>query len=118
MISPRREVAMPVAVIQEWSQGGDDTTNYDAIQAKLTAAEDPPDGFLLHTAGATGDGGFRIFEVGESGDGGFGIFEGWEARDDFDRFVEERLMPVVREVGGGGDPPTVTSYPLHAFLLR
>ena len=96
---------MPVAVIQEWSQGGDDTTNYDAIQAKLTAAEDPPDGFLLHTAGATGDGGFRIFEV-------------WESRDDFDRFVEERLMPVVREVGGGGDPPTVTSYPLHAFLLR
>jgi len=96
---------MPVAVIQQWSQGGDETTNYDAIHAKLTAADDPPDGFLVHTAGATGDGGFRIFEV-------------WESRDDFDRFVEERLMPVVREVGGGGDPPTVTSYPLHAFLLR
>jgi quinol monooxygenase YgiN len=96
---------MPVAVIQEWSQGGDDTTNYDAIHAKLTAGEDPPEGFLLHTAGATGDGRFRIFEV-------------WESRDHFDRFVQERLMPVVKEVGGGGDPPTVTSYPLHAFMLR
>src|SRR3954462_9573262 len=51
---------MPVAVVQEWAEGGNDTTNYDAIHEKLMAADTMPDGFLVHTAGATPDGGFRV----------------------------------------------------------
>ena len=96
---------MPVAVVQEWAEGGNDTANYDALHAKLTATETVPEGFLVHTAGATPDGGFRIFAV-------------WESAEDFERFVQERLMPALAELGSGGSPPTVATYDLHAFMSR
>jgi hypothetical protein len=96
---------MPVAVVQEWAEGGNDTTSYDALHAKITAAETMPDGFLVHAAGATEHGGFRIFEV-------------WESEAHFERFVQERLMPALAELGGGGDPPTVRTYELHGFVTR
>jgi hypothetical protein len=57
----------------------------------------------MHAAGATPDGGFRIFEV-------------WESQDHFDRFVEERLMPILREIFAGGDPPNITSYELREYI--
>lgn len=93
---------MPVAVVQDWAEGGNDTTRYDAIHERVMASG-TPDGFRMHAAGATPDGGFRIFEV-------------WESQDHFDRFVEERLMPILREIGAGGDPPNVTSYELHEYI--
>ena len=96
---------MPIAVVQEWAQGGDDTRNYDAIHQRLMADDAMPDGFLVHTAGATGDGGFRIFEV-------------WESEAQYQRFVAERLMPVLRELGGGGEQPTTSTYGLHEFVAR
>jgi len=93
---------MPVAIVQDWAEGGTDTTNYDALHEGVMATG-TPDGFRMHAAGATPDGGFRIFEV-------------WESQDHFDRFVQERLMPLMREIGGGGNPPNITSYPLHEFV--
>jgi hypothetical protein len=93
---------MPVAVVQHWAEGGNDTTSYDAIHERVMASG-TPDGFCMHAAGATPDGGFRIFEV-------------WESQDHFDRFVEERLMPILREIGAGGDPPNLTSYELHEYI--
>jgi hypothetical protein len=44
---------MPIAVVQEWAEGGSDTANYDRIHERLTAADSMPDGFLVHAAGAT-----------------------------------------------------------------
>ena len=96
---------MPIAVVQEWAEGGNDTANYDRIHARLTAADSMPDGFLVHAAGATPDGGFRIVEV-------------WETQAQFERFVEDTLMPLVRELGGGGDPPTTETYELRGFATR
>ena len=96
---------MPIAVVQEWARGGGDTTNYDRLHERITAADTPPDGFLVHTAGATPDGGFRIFEV-------------WESEAHFQRFVEERLMPLLKELGAPDDPPTITTYELRAFMAR
>ena len=93
---------MSVAVVQEWAEGGADTTNYDALHERVMASG-IPDGFRMHAAGATPDGGFRIFEV-------------WESQDHFDRFVKERLMPLLGEIGGGDAPPNVTSYPLHEYF--
>ena len=95
---------MPIAVVQECAEGGNDTSNYDAIHERVTAG-DLPDGFLVHTAGATPDGGFRIFEV-------------WESGEQFQRFVEERLTPIVKELGGEGPEPTTTTYELHGFMTR
>ena len=74
-----------VAVVQDRVDEETDrsTTNYDAIHEHLVQSG-PIEGFLLHTAGFTGRE-FRIFEV-------------WETREHYDRFVEERLMPIIREI--------------------
>ena len=94
---------MPVAVIQDWAEGGHDTSNYDAISERMGVRENPPDGCIVHTAGALPDGGFRIFDV-------------WESREHFDR--EDRLMPAIQEVvtDASAAPPTVIVYDLHGFM--
>ena len=76
---------MPIAVVQEWAEGGNDTTNYDRVHQRIMDGPSP-DGFRVHTAGATEGGGFRIFEV-------------WDSEEQYRRFVEEQLMPVVQERG-------------------
>jgi hypothetical protein len=96
---------MPIAVVQEWAKGGDDTTYYDRLHERITSADTPPDGFLVHTAGATPDGGFRIFEV-------------WESEAQFQRFVDERLMPLLEEMDAPDDPPATTTYELRGFVTR
>jgi hypothetical protein len=96
---------MAVAIVQDWPEEETDrsTKNYDAISARIMAQEQGPSGLLVHAAGYTGNG-FRIFEV-------------WESQADFDRFVEQTLMPIVSEVGAGDDrQPEVTSYELHGFI--
>ena len=97
---------MPVAMIQDWAEGGHNTQNYDAITKLMGVQENPPDGLIVHTAGFLPDGTFRIFDV-------------WESREHFERFQRDRLMPVVREVvaasGADAPPPTTTMYDLHGF---
>ena len=94
---------MAIAVVQEWAEGGNDTTHYDAIHDRIMAGP-TPDGFRVHTAGAIEGGGFRIFEV-------------WDSEEQYQRFVEAQLMPVVQEVGGDADPPTTKTYELHEFVV-
>jgi hypothetical protein len=96
---------MAVAVVQDWLEEETDrsTTNYDAISERLQALGEPPAGFLVHTAGFTGNG-FRIFEV-------------WESREAFERFTEDVLMPIVSEVAGSdARQPDLTVYELHGFM--
>ena len=96
---------MAVAVVQDWVEEETDrsTTNYDAIHERVMAGG-PIEGALLHTAGFTGKG-FRIFEV-------------WESREHFERFLSDRLMPVIQEVVSGDDrEPQTTIYELHEFLV-
>jgi hypothetical protein len=96
---------MAVAVVQDWIEQETDrsTTNYDAISERLQAQDEPAAGLLVHTAGFTGSG-FRIFEV-------------WESREDYERFVEERLMPLIQEVAPADDrQPQQTIYELHGFM--
>jgi hypothetical protein len=96
---------MAVAVVQDWIEEETDrsTTNYDAISERLQAQGQPPAGLLVHTAGFTGNG-FRIFEV-------------WESREDYERFVEERLMPLIQEVAAADDrQPQQTIYELHGVM--
>ena len=95
---------MAVAVVQDWPEEETDrsTTNYDAINERLMQRE-PADGFLVHTAGFTGNG-FRIFEV-------------WESREAFERFTGEVLMPIVKELAGSdARMPELTVYELHNFM--
>jgi hypothetical protein len=91
-----------VAIVQDWIEEETDrsTTNYDAITERLMAQNEPIDGLRMHTAGFTGKG-FRIFEV-------------WDSQAQFDRFLADRLMPLVMEQQGSDPtPPTMTVYELH-----
>lgn len=79
---------------------GATTDTYDAVSAELGVESKPPEGMVVHTAGATG-GGMRIFEV-------------WESREAYDRFQNERLLPTVRKVIGEDAPqPQTEIYELH-----
>jgi hypothetical protein len=77
---------MAVAFVQEFDVGDDrTTTNYDAIKQGLNPEVDRPAGLIVHTAGFTEDGVFRIFDV-------------WESEEDWNRFNNERLMPIIERV--------------------
>jgi hypothetical protein len=97
---------MAVAIVQDWIEPETErsTANYDAISERLRSQDEPPRGMLVHAAGFTGNG-FRIFEV-------------WESQADFDRFVEERLRPLLDEIDPD-DPraPQTTSYELHNLVV-
>ncbi len=86
---------MAVAFIQEFDvdPGGDrSTANYDAVARRLNADADPPDGIIVHTAGFDEDAKvFRVFDV-------------WETPEQGRRFMEERLMPLLRELFGDAPP--------------
>jgi hypothetical protein len=86
-----KEADMAVAVI-----GNAGTREqYDAIAERINA-EGIPDGAVIHTAAETPDG-VRIMDV-------------WESREAFERFQEERIMPLARELGidmSSGQEPKV-----------
>ncbi len=95
---------MAVAFIQEFPIGSRTTTNYDAIDERLSEDRPKPDGLLMHFAGFDDDAGvFRIVNV-------------WEAREQGQAYRDEHVMPAVRAVVGesGGTPPSRDgSYELH-----
>jgi hypothetical protein len=96
---------MAVAVVQDWPEEETDrsTTNYDAVSERLQASDAPYQGLLVHTAGFTGKG-FRIFEV-------------WESREDFERFLNDTLMPILQDISPNDDrQPETTIYELHGFI--
>jgi hypothetical protein len=73
--------------MQEWAiQDGDtSTTNYDAVSAELNLQQ-APDGLLIHTAGFDHDSGvFRIFDV-------------WASREQADKFMTEKLNPILEQM--------------------
>jgi len=102
-LDDHKEAAMAIAVVQEWRQEVTDraTPNYDAITQRLQAAG-PIDGLLVHAAGFYAHG-FRIFEV-------------WETQEHFDRFLRDRLGPLIADVSGAdAAQPETEVYELHAF---
>jgi hypothetical protein len=111
MRSPTKEgPAVAIAYVQEFTiKGGDtSTTNYDAINAALDLKE-APEGLLIHTAGFDHDGGvFRIFDV-------------WQTREQAEKFINDRLTPIIEpmiaaavESGTELEPPSREAwYELH-----
>jgi hypothetical protein len=103
-----------IAYLQEFTIQDSDTstTNYDAVTAALDLQE-APDGLLIHTAGFDHDAGvFRIFDV-------------WETREQGERFLEDRLGPIIEPMAAAAakDPDTTfrppsreTWYELHDSL--
>jgi len=78
---------MAIAFMQEWPiQDGDtSTTNYDAVSTELNLQQ-APDGLLIHTAGFDHDSGvFRVFDV-------------WDSREQADKFMAEKLNPILERM--------------------
>jgi hypothetical protein len=83
---------MATAFVQEFAivDGDTSTTNYDAVAAELGRVA--PEGLILHTAGFDHDRGvFRIVDV-------------WESREAGDRFMGEKLMPIIERMAADRDP--------------
>ena len=77
---------MAIAYVQEFEIVGGDTstTNYDAISQRLNL-DSAPDGLIAHTAGFDKEKGvFRIFDV-------------WESREAGQRFLDEKLNPILEQ---------------------
>ncbi len=74
---------MAIAYVQEFAIVDRSTANYDFINERL--GDDPIEGLIVHTAGFDDDNNvFRIFDV-------------WESREQAERFLAERIQPIIDE---------------------
>ena len=79
---------MAIAYVQEFAivDGDLSTENYDRVVTEL-GLQEAPDGLTVHTAGFDHEKGvFRIFDV-------------WESREQGDRFMAEKLGPIIERMG-------------------
>jgi hypothetical protein len=96
---------MAFAFITEFPIQGDDrtTTNYDAVNERLTR-EEAPDGLILHYAGFDEEAGvFRVVNI-------------WETQAQGQAYLDDKVMPAVRDVMGDGlgtPPSRQGSHELH-----
>ena len=87
---------MAVAITMRWpGMTGD---QYDALMARLGLDANPAAGGVLHVAAVT-DEGVEVCDV-------------WQTEQAFSSFLEQRMFPVVSELGIGGEPD-VRVIPLH-----
>jgi hypothetical protein len=76
---------MAVGTITRFSEGmGAD--QYDAVMEKIGMTDEPVEGLIFHSAGEL-EGQFQVFNI-------------WQARENFDRFVADRLRPAQVAVMG------------------
>ena len=77
-----------VVMSMRWS--GVTPEQYEEARHVVNWEGDVPDGAVLHVAGYDPDG-IRVTDV-------------WESEEQFNRFVESRLMPGVQQIGIEGQP--------------
>jgi hypothetical protein len=90
---------MPIMMNMEWD--GVSAAQYDQVRNLARWEEDKPQGGLFHVAAVTPKG-LRVTDV-------------WESAEDFNRFVEGRLMPAVAQAGIQTQP-RVDIVPTHAVF--
>lgn len=57
-----------------------------------------------------------IFHVASFGNSALHVTDIWQSADDFNNFVQSRLMPGVEKAGIKGQPQ-VETYPIHALFI-
>lgn len=90
---------MAIAMIMRWA--GITTEQYDAVRRLVNWEGNPPTGGLYHVSWQEND--------------GMHVADTWESADDFNRFVEQRLMPGVQQLGIPGQPE-VQVHEVHAIF--
>jgi len=90
-----------MAIVMNMRWDGVTPEQYEAVRDQVGWEQRPADGGLIHIA-SFAEGGLLVTDV-------------WESADDFNRFAERRLMPVVQELGIQSKPE-VTIAPMHAIF--
>jgi len=91
---------MPTVMLMHWPEVSPE--QYEAVRKEVNWEDELPDGGKFHLAWF-GDDGFRVLDL-------------WESPQQFQRFVEERLMPGVQKVGVQGQPKVQLSES-HALFV-
>lgn len=87
-----------MAIVMSMVWAGITPLQYDELRAAVGWLDDAPAGGRVHIA-AFSDRGLQATDV-------------WESAEDFQSFVDGRLMPAVQELGLAGEPQ-VQILPLH-----
>ncbi len=90
---------MAVAMFMVWE--GVTPEQYDRARELVDWEGDVPDGAIFHVS-AFSPSGLRVTDI-------------WESAEDFQRFVDARLMPGVRQLGIEGQPE-VEIYSVHRMF--
>jgi hypothetical protein len=80
---------MAVVVIQEFEASREE---YDQVSEKLDAANNPPEGLIVHTGAEIGGGKMKVVDI-------------WESQGNYDDFVQNRLGPAVAQVNPDAPQP-------------
>ena len=75
---------------------------YDQLNEEMGIENDLPPGLIQHNAAKDGDD-LLVWDV-------------WESKDDFERFMNDRLMPAFQKISGDSAPPEGGPEPQFAEL--
>jgi hypothetical protein len=99
---------MPIGALQMLSGGTKE--QYEQIGEKMFGVRsgafspaEAPDGLIVHSAGPTEDGWY--------------VYDLWESQDHFQRFVQERLMPAMQELGAPTDGPMPQIFEVYNLVV-
>lgn len=90
---------MAVALQIQWE--GFTPKQYDELRRKLDWDNNPPDGAIFHAAWFENDG-LHVFDV-------------WESREDFHQFLDQEVMPNLKD-SMPASRPKLDFRPLHAKI--
>jgi hypothetical protein len=91
---------MRTVIIMKWD--GVTPNQYDETRKLVNWEGNPPKGAVFHVSGYDGKA-MRVTDI-------------WETPDDYNNFVQTRLMPGVKEAGIKSDPQ-VELVPVHAIFI-
>lgn len=98
---PRRGHKMAVGIRLKFAGGTQE--QYQAVHDTVNASSPlgRADGLLVHSAGPI--------------DGGWGVIDFWESAEAFDRFTQNKLMPVIQQLGDRAfpTPPERKDFTVH-----
>ena len=91
---------MKIVMLMKWD--GVTPDQYEKLRGIVKWETDHPKGAVFHVAAFDADG-IRVTDI-------------WDSADDFNNFVQSRLMPGTNEVGIGG-APQVEILPAYAIFV-
>jgi len=91
---------MSSVMVMKWD--GLTASQYDAVRKLFNWEGNPPKGAILHISGFTKKA-LRVTDI-------------WESKEAFNEFLQNRVMPAVKQIGIQGQPK-VKFFPLHALFV-